>query len=281
MAAFSVFVVGLTGTALAAVTVVDTTLDEMTSYLISDADVGDFTVTISGHTQKTQHEARYYFRTESTSSAIDETWLISITGLDPGEVITDFNINTTRIVPTVGGGSGWDWDIDLTAPLNTGGTYMDSRNLTSDVALDPDITFDDGVIGDNFGVNPTFTVNVSKTNSVTRSLGWYDFTIGAALATNVSVPGDTNGNGTVGPEDLTPILQNYRTAQTERTAGDLIDNDFIDYADFREWKTRFLEAGGSLAGIDFNPVAVPEPSSIVIGGLALAGMAVLSRRKLK
>lgn len=99
------------------------------------------------------------------------------------------------------------------------------------------------------------------------------------VLSGIPVPGDTTGNGVVDINDLNPILQNYRTEQTDRTAGDLVDNDFVDFADFRQWKTAFLEAGGSLEGINLDFLtAVPEPSSLMLVGAAVLGLALVSKR---
>lgn len=80
----------------------------------------------------------------------------------------------------------------------------------------------------------------------------------------VPLPGDTDGNGVVDLQDLVPIRTNYRTMQTERIAGDLNGDFFVDFADFRQWKTGLLDNGGSLAGVDLAFLAVPEPSTIAM-----------------
>ncbi|WP_197529237.1 PEP-CTERM sorting domain-containing protein [Aeoliella mucimassa] len=265
---------------MAATTTVTTESDEENSYVISDPDVGDFTVTITGYSGKTLQDNRYYFRTGSSSGALSQTWSIAVTGLDPGEVITDLSLSTTRIVPGVGSGGTWDWDIEFTAPLASGGTYTDTRELIGDLTVSPRISYDNDIAGDHFGENPTFDINVSKTNSNSRALGWYNFDITAAFANAQPIPGDTTGDGLVTLDDLNPILQNYRTAQTARSAGDLVDNDFIDFADFRQWKTAYVDAGGSLEGIDldFFTATVPEPGTMLLTLVSAVGIAIVRRR---
>jgi hypothetical protein len=88
--------------------------------------------------------------------------------------------------------------------------------------------------------------------------------------------GDTDGDGIGGefPDDFDPIRANFRKAVTPRTAGDLVDNNVVDFDDFHEWKTAFLGAGGSLAGIDLSFISnVPEPSTIVLLLAALGASA--------
>jgi len=97
------------------------------------------------------------------------------------------------------------------------------------------------------------------------------FNIYAAEALAPLIPGDTNGNGVVEAADLTPIRTHYRQTVTSRINGDLTGDMFVDFRDFREWKTAFLNAGGgSLAGLDLSFLSVPEPSAaglLVVGGL--------------
>jgi hypothetical protein len=94
------------------------------------------------------------------------------------------------------------------------------------------------------------------------------------------VLGDTDGDGIPEPEDLTPIRMNYLTAQTLRTAGDLTGDSFVDFADFRQWKTAILSGGGSLADIDLSFLSVPEPSAMLLTlmGLAFTGIRPIRRR---
>jgi hypothetical protein len=83
------------------------------------------------------------------------------------------------------------------------------------------------------------------------------------------MPGDTDGDGVVELEDLTPIRQNYLQTVATRALGDLTGDSLVNFADFRQWKTAILSGGGSLTGLDLSFASVPEPTSI---GLALAGL---------
>jgi hypothetical protein len=59
-----------------------------------------------------------------------------------------------------------------------------------------------------------------------------------------------------------------------RSEGDLVTNGFVDFDDYRQWKTAFLAGGGSLAGIDLGFLtSVPEPATGLLA--AIAGMALL------
>ncbi|TWT36980.1 hypothetical protein KOR34_19260 [Posidoniimonas corsicana] len=96
------------------------------------------------------------------------------------------------------------------------------------------------------------------------------------LGNSVIVPGDVDGNGTVDVNDLTPIRMNYRNGDAVRTDGDLNGDTFVNFADFRQWKTALLEAGGSLEGVDLAFLGqVPEPASAL---LLFMGSAMLVRR---
>lgn len=80
------------------------------------------------------------------------------------------------------------------------------------------------------------------------------------------LPGDTDNDGVIEPEDLTPIRNNWRKQVAARTDGDLTGDFFVDFADFRQWKTAFIGAGsgGSLEGIDFGFLNVPEPATLTL-----------------
>jgi hypothetical protein len=92
------------------------------------------------------------------------------------------------------------------------------------------------------------------------------------------LPGDTDGNGVVNGEDLTPIRTNWRLTGKTREEGNLSADagGLVDFVDFRQWKTAFLGGGGSLDGLDVSFAVVPEPTSIL---LVLFGLAAGSLRR--
>jgi hypothetical protein len=97
------------------------------------------------------------------------------------------------------------------------------------------------------------------------------------------LPGDTDGDGVVEPEDLTPIRTNWRLTGKTRLQGNLSGDaaGLVDFTDFREWKTAILAGGGSLTGLDLTFTSVPEPSTacgLVLGMLSAVG---LRRRRRK
>jgi hypothetical protein len=96
------------------------------------------------------------------------------------------------------------------------------------------------------------------------------------------IPGDTDGDSVVEFEDFEPIRANFRETVASRSEGDLVRNGVVDFDDFRQWKTAFTGAGGSLAGIDLGFGAnVPEPSSVALALVVLLGlMSTFARRRL-
>jgi hypothetical protein len=96
-----------------------------------------------------------------------------------------------------------------------------------------------------------------------------------------NVAGDTDGDGIVELSDLSPIRQNYLQNVSDRLMGDLVDDNIVDFRDFRQWKTAWLEANsgsGSLAGVDFSFLTpVPEPSAVLLAALSLCGF--IGRRR--
>lgn len=96
----------------------------------------------------------------------------------------------------------------------------------------------------------------------------------------VLVPGDTDGDGVVELTDFDPIRANFRNAVASRAEGDLVPNGRVDFDDFRQWKTAFTGAGGSLAGIDLGfGTNVPEPSSAAAASFGLLGSLMAIRRR--
>jgi hypothetical protein len=103
---------------------------------------------------------------------------------------------------------------------------------------------------------------------------WDELRIGTTFAdviggTIVQIfPGDTDGDGMPGefPDDFEPIRANFRQNVSLRSDGDLTRDGFVDFRDFREWKTAFLSGGGALADVDLGFLAnVPEPATGLLG----------------
>lgn len=97
----------------------------------------------------------------------------------------------------------------------------------------------------------------------------------AGQTSSAAIPGDYNGNGSVGPEDYTKWKADFGLAVVAGTGSDGNENAKVDAADYTVWRDN-LDAFGSasLSG------AVPEPSAISLGMLALgaAGVTALRRR---
>jgi hypothetical protein len=130
---------------------------------------------------------------------------------------------------------------------------------------------------DRFGIG-------SSTNAHTGTFAMDNVLVvsGVSFAGPVPLmPGDTDNDGIGGefPDDFEPIRANFRKSIVARNQGDLVDNDFIDFADFREWKSVFLGGGGSLAGLDLGFLSIPEPSTIGPVLVVLAGMISCRRRR--
>lgn len=97
----------------------------------------------------------------------------------------------------------------------------------------------------------------------------------AGQTSNAAIPGDYNGNGSVGPEDYTKWKNDFGANVTAGTGSDGNGNAKVDAADYTVWRDNLGASGSaSLSG------AVPEPSSISLGLLALgaAGVTALRRR---
>ncbi len=78
-------------------------------------------------------------------------------------------------------------------------------------------------------------------------------------------PGDVNLDTLVNLDDLTIIRTNFRRTVATRNLGDLTNDGFVNFNDFREWKNNYIPPPGAPA-----EYGVPEP-----GGLALMGIALL------
>lgn len=85
-------------------------------------------------------------------------------------------------------------------------------------------------------------------------------------------PGDVNCDGFVMMDDFDIIHANFRQSPALRSEGDLSGDSLVSLFDFVEWKTEFLNGGGSLAGLNFGFLSVPEPSSVLLAMVAMLGL---------
>jgi hypothetical protein len=100
--------------------------------------------------------------------------------------------------------------------------------------------------------------------------------IKAGQTSSGTVPGDYDGNGTVGTEDYTLWKSTFGNTVTAGTAADGNKNGKIDAADYTVWRNILDGGSGALS----SDTAVPEPATVSLGVLALgaAGVAALRRR---
>jgi hypothetical protein len=103
-------------------------------------------------------------------------------------------------------------------------------------------------------------------------------TYGDVTGISPVLPGDTDEDGTPGeyPDDFAPIRDNFRKSVAARIAGDLVDDNVIDFLDYRQWKTAFVAGGGNVASIEWGSVQVPEPAAGVLAVVAWG--AIMLRR---
>jgi hypothetical protein len=89
----------------------------------------------------------------------------------------------------------------------------------------------------------------------------------------VPVPGDANNDGLVNMQDFTDISNHLFSTVPSGTLGDANLDGVVNYADFRLWKSNFVPGAGSSA-----PGSIPEPSTFVMGAIALL-LGMIGRRR--
>jgi hypothetical protein len=93
---------------------------------------------------------------------------------------------------------------------------------------------------------------------------------------DAGTPGDVDGDDDVDMDDFAIIQSHFQQPVAAREEGDLTFDLFVDFRDFRQWKANFpfTPPPSSAAG-----GAVPEPSVVMLAGLALAAGIAAKRRR--
>lgn len=158
----------------------------------------------------------------------------------------------------------WDSTISFAAgiPVARGGklelTFAADVNLANQVGRTIDLF-------DWTGVTPTGAFTISSPYSWNLSKL---YTTGeVTLAAIALLPGDYNGNGTVGPEDYNLWKANF--GSTTMLAADGNGNHVVDAADFTIWRkhlglTLGVGSGAALPSAEPLSAAVPEPASLLL-----------------
>jgi hypothetical protein len=91
------------------------------------------------------------------------------------------------------------------------------------------------------------------------------------------LPGDANRDGSVNINDFIVISNNFsKVPSSPGLDGDVFVDNLVDQRDFRLWKNA---VGPAVAAEAEAYLAAPEPSLMVMVGLALAGIACIWRRR--
>ncbi len=151
-------------------------------WTVDDPDFGSYTVTVSGAAGHAQKDGTYYYRNASESGENDDVYTWTISGLNSNAVITRFVLESTRIAPSVGSGSNWNYNLTLTGP-GMAGTVSDYRQLTGGLVYATPVM---SVLDISFGNAPSFDLIVDEYSPFsTRTVGTETFTITADWSPDV------------------------------------------------------------------------------------------------
>lgn len=170
---------------------------------------------------------------------------------------------------------------DATLKIEIGGFgagMFDVLDVLGEATLDGDLEID---LVNGFNPTSSATIDILNASSIAGTLTLTgdiaDFAL-VETATTLSlqftgtggVPGDYDGNGSVGPEDLALWQQDF--GSTTALDADGNGNGRIDGGDFLFWQRTVTN--GASSGLQ----AVPEPSSIAIISMAALATGLLARR---
>jgi hypothetical protein len=164
---------------------VDTALNGVTSdpttvWTVADPTAGNYTVTVSGANRSTSSsDHNNYYRNSSNAGTTEDdrtiTWTVS--GLNPLYQITSFSLGTTKIVPSQGSGSNWNYATTLTGNDTTNGAVTSSQSFPGTTG-----PFGPMTVNGSFGAAPAFTLFIDESGPTltSRTIGTYNFTIVAS-----------------------------------------------------------------------------------------------------
>lgn len=150
-------------------------------WTVPDGDFGNYTVTVSGYGNRSTSSGINYYRNSSASGENDATLNWTVSGLDASANVSYFRLDTTKITPSVGSGSSWNYTVTLSAmDVDTNATVSQVQTISGSTANVPTLA-----ISGNFGNAPVFSLLIDEGSPFTsRTIGTYNFTITAAAATS-------------------------------------------------------------------------------------------------
>jgi hypothetical protein len=187
-------------------------------------------------------------------------------GTNPGDPAYDgqFYVDGGNPVPIPGGTHAGPYQFQIFAWT---GSYVDPST--------PYNSYTDAVNGAAIvGTSGVFEEQAAPAGGVDFGTSYnYGFLDMPAIVMKPSLPGDANLDGRVDINDLTIVLTNYGQTGMTWTQGDFTDDGKVDINDLTIVLTRYGQTVAS-AGAGSNVSAVPEPSTLLLLGLALAAPAV-------
>jgi hypothetical protein len=126
-------------------------------------------------------------------------------------------------------------------------------------------------------VLPNLALNVTniKVEFLAVENGYTGYAEIDVFGTQLFAPGDANRNGVVDINDFVVISNNFsKVPSSPGLDGDIVVDNIVDVLDFRLWKNSVSAEVAALAA----GFAVPEPSAMLLSGLALAVITAVRRR---